>query len=171
MKKGHKRRRRLKTSATGNAIWENKQQEESNGRERKRKKNKRKNSQDICTTSFLSVRIHWKSLRFISWICHWLGSYFWSFFGFGLVWYGLVWFGFLLWGLGPCQSDQTTRLIWKGSHSNPVFIASRFVFVLVMIIIMDICKAPTLWLNALNKRNITHIIIYIKTETLNLTNS
>ena len=27
------------------------------------------------------------------------------------VWFGLVWFGFLLWGLGPCQSDQTTRLI------------------------------------------------------------
>ena len=38
-------------------------------------------------------------------------------------------------------------------------------FTLIIIIIMDICKAPTLQLKALNKRSITHIM-YIEMEML-----
>ena len=34
-----------------------------------------------------------------------------------------------------------------------------------IIIIMEVCKAPTLWLKALNKHNITHIM-YIGTENV-----
>ena len=38
-------------------------------------------------------------------------------------------------------------------------------FIIIIIIIMEICKAPTLQLKALNKHNITHIM-YIEMENV-----
>ena len=37
--------------------------------------------------------------------------------------------------------------------------------IIIIIIIMEICKAPTLWLKAVNKHNIAHIM-YIEMENV-----
>ena len=58
-----------------------------------------------------------------------------------------------------CRQDRDAAvsvILAEGCHT---------LIIIFIIIIMEICKAPTLWLKALNKHSITHIM-YINVEML-----
>ena len=75
---------------------------------------------------------------------------------------------FRTWHLLLCPSKHWHSLLYPSEHGVLYFVLQNMIastLAFRIIIIMEICKVPTLWLKALNKHSITHIR-YIEMEML-----
>ena len=78
-------------------------------------------------------------------------------------------------GPGPCQfaHSEEERVLWiwmarnrgERCQSDSVIKQTQWLILIIMLIITEICKVPTLWLKALNKHNMTRIMS-IETENI-----